>query len=186
MRLPSKIISMLLVAAAVSFPPVFADQNDPRLDTLFERIRQTDSSDVAHEAEREIWNIWLDAGDPKLNRLMHVGVEAMASDQLDLAIDLFTEIIEKSPLFAEGWNKRATAFYLKGELAASVEDIERTLALEPRHFGAVSGLGLIFLSRGDKIGALKAFRRVLKIHPHANGARAQVRMLEEALMEEGV
>ena len=186
MRLPSKIISILLIAAAVHSLPVIADQNDPRLNPLFERIRQTGSTEVARDAERKIWTIWLDAGDPKLNYLMQVGVEAMASDQLELAIDLFSEIIETSPLFAEGWNKRATAFYLNGELAASVGDIERTLALEPRHFGAVSGMGLIFLSSGDKIGALKAFRRVLEIHPHAEGAREQVRMLEEALKEEGV
>ena len=186
MRLLLKTVLALLIAAALQFPPVFADQNDPRLDALFERIKQTERFDVAQDAEREIWDIWLDAGDPGLNHLMYVGVAAMESDQLDLAIGLFTEIIEKSPLFAEGWNKRATAFYLKGDLAASVLDIERTLALEPRHFGAVSGLGLIFLSSGDKIGALKAFRRVLEIHPHAAGARAQVRMLEKALEEEGV
>lgn len=186
MRPPSKVIFMLLIAVAVQSQPACADQNDPRLNALFESMRQTENSEVAQNAERKIWDIWLDAGDPNLNHLMQVGVEAMASDQLDLAIELFTEIIEKSPLFAEGWNKRATAFYLKGELAASVEDIERTLALEPRHFGAVSGMGLIFLSSGDKIGALKAFQRVLEIHPHAEGARAQVRMLEELLKEEGV
>jgi tetratricopeptide (TPR) repeat protein len=185
-RSPSTFLFLLLIASAFQSHPAFADQNDPRLNALFERIRHTESSEVARDAERKIWEIWLDAGDPNLNHLMQVGVEAMASDQLDLAIDFFSQIIQKSPRFAEGWNKRATAFYLKGELAASVEDIERTLALEPRHFGAVSGMGLIFLSSGDKIGALNAFRRVLEIHPHAEGARAQVRMLEEVLKEEGV
>ncbi len=186
MRFRSKIVSIFLIVAAVHSPLAFADQNDPRLNALFDRIKQTHNSEVAADVERKIWNIWLDAGDPELNRMMQAGLEAMASDQLDLAIDLFTVIIEKSPLFAEVWNKRATAFYLNGELAASVEDIERTLALEPRHFGAVSGLGLIFLSSGDKIGALKAFERVLEIHPHAQGARAHVRMLEQALKDEGV
>lgn len=186
MRSRSKIVFILLIVAAVLPPPAPADQNDPRLDELFERIKQTHSSEVAQDIERRIWSIWLDAGDPELNRMMQHGVDAMVSDQLDLAIDLFTVIIEKSPTFAEGWNKRATAFYLNGELAASMGDIERTLALEPRHFGAVSGLGLVFLSSGDKIGALKAFERVLEINPHAQGARAQVRRLEEALKDEGV
>lgn len=186
MRFRSKIVSIFLFAAAIHSPLVLADQTDPRLNALFDRIKETQNSEVAADVEREIWNIWLDSGDPELNRIMQNGLEAMASDQIDLAIDLFTVIIEKSPLFAEGWNKRATAFYLNGELAASVEDIERTLALEPRHFGAVSGLGLIFLSSGDKIGALKAFERVLEIHPHARGARAHVRMLERALKDEGV
>lgn len=186
MRLWSTIVSILTLAAAVQSAPVFGDQNDPRLKALFERIRQAESSEIAADVERRIWDIWLDAGDPEVNQMMQAGLEAMASDRLDLAIDLFTVIIEKSPLFAEGWNKRATAFYLNGELAASVGDIERTLALEPRHFGAVSGLGLIFLSSGDKIGALKAFERVLEIHPHAEGARDHVRMLEKALKDEGV
>jgi tetratricopeptide (TPR) repeat protein len=186
MILRSKFIFVFLLVAAVLSPTLFADQNDPRLNALFERIKQTGNLEVAADLERRIWRIWLDAGDPELNRLMQAGVEAMVSDQLNLAIDLFTVIIEKSPSFAEGWNKRATAFYLDGELAASVGDIERTLALEPRHFGAVSGLGLIFLSSGDKVGALKAFERVLEINPHAEGARAQVRLLEEALKDEGV
>ncbi len=186
MNLHSKLFAAALIAVAAICPPVFADQKDPRLNVLFERIKETDSSDIARDAERKIWNIWLDAGDPELNRIMEEGLEAMASDRYDVAIDLFTTIIEKSPTFAEGWNKRATAFYLNGELAASVEDIERTLALEPRHFGAVSGMGLIFLSSGDKIGALNAFERVLEINPHAEGARAHVRMLEEALKDEGI
>lgn len=182
----SKFISTALIAFTAICPPALADQNDPRLNALFQRIKETESSEVARDAERKIWNIWLDAGDPGLNQIMEKGLEAMASDRYDVAIDLFTAIIEKSPSFAEGWNKRATAFYLNGELAASVEDIERTLALEPRHFGAVSGMGLIFLSSGDKIGALKAFERVLEINPHAEGARAHVRMLEEALKDEGI
>lgn len=186
MRLRSALVSIVLITAAVISLPVFADQNDPRLNALFERMKQTRSSEVAQDLERKIWNIWLDAGDPELNRIMEQGLEAMASEELDLAIDLFTVLIEKSPSFAEGWNKRATAFYLHGELAASVGDIERTLALEPRHFGAVSGMGLIFLSSGDKLGALKAFERVLEINPHAQGARAHVRILEEALKDEGI
>lgn len=186
MNLRSNIVLSLWIAGALLGPPCVADQDDPRLDALFDRIKQTGDSGIAAEIERSIWRIWLDAGDPELNRLMQAGIEAMAADRLGVAIDLFTAIIEKSPSFAEGWNKRATAFYLNGELTASVGDIERTLALEPRHFGAVSGLGLIFLRRGDRIGALKAFERVLEINPHAAGARAHVRLLEEALKGEGV
>jgi len=186
MRPQSNIISPLLLVALLFPSPGFADQNDPRLDPLFERIKRTDDLQDAAEIESSIWQIWVDAGNPELNRLMQAGIEAMASNQLDLAIELFTMVIQESPSFAEGWNKRATAFYLNGEIAASVGDIERTLALEPRHFGAVSGLGLIFLSRGDKVGALNAFERVLEINPNAAGARAHVRLLKEALKGQGV
>ncbi len=185
MRRLSQISLLLLAVAALQSPRTLADQNDPRLDALFDRIQQTKDSTVAARIERSIWEIWVDSGDPDLNRLMQAGIEAMASDQQEIAISLFTSVIEQSPSFAEGWNKRATAFYLNDELAASVADIERTLALEPRHFGAVSGLGLIFLRRGDKIGALGAFERVLEINPHAAGARTHVRLLKEALQGEG-
>ena len=89
------------------------------------------------------------------------------------------------PDYAEGWNKRATVHYLKGDYSASVIDIERTLALEPRHFGAISGMGLIFMARGDEAGALKAFKEVLKIHPHARGAQFHVEELRKKLMSQG-
>lgn len=175
----------LLMLAAMWAAPARADQNDPRLDELFDRIQRIDDLQAADHIERRIWNIWTDAGDEEINRLMDAGIQAMAGARIERAIELFTAVIEKSPRFAEGWNKRATAYYLNGELTASVRDIERTLALEPRHFGAVSGMGLIFLRRGDKIGALEAFRRVLEINPHARGAQEHVRILEEALKGEG-
>lgn len=182
----SRILFLLLTFLALYSPRAPADQNDPRLNALFERIQQTEDPQAAARIERNIWEIWVETGDPHLDRIMQAGMMAMASDRQDVAIALFTSVIERSPSFAEGWNKRATAFYLNGELAASVADIERTLALEPRHFGAVSGLGLIFLARGDKVGALGAFERVLQINPHAAGARAHVRLLKEALKGEGV
>lgn len=179
------VFALLLLAGAIGAEPGHADQNDPRLEALFERIQRVEDPQAAARIERSIWAIWVDAGDDEVNELMDAGMQAMASARIERAIELFSRVIEKSPRFAEGWNKRATALYLNGELAASVRDIERTLALEPRHFGAVSGMGLIFLRRGDKIGALKAFKRVLEINPHAPGAREHVRILEDALKGEG-
>lgn len=186
----------MLIRAAASLPVLFfglllpispsADQNDPGLDALFERIAVTDDPEEATVIQSKIWRIWVRAGQAEIDRLMEKGIEALATNELERAIDLFTEIVEKSPNFAEGWNKRATAYYLNGDFNASVRDIERTLALEPRHFGAVSGMGLIFLSQGDNVGALQAFTRVLEINPHAKGAREQVRRLSQALQRQGV
>lgn len=186
MSAQSKLTLALILTGALLAAPGSADQNDPRLDALFADIKRTADPQIAADIERRIWSIWVDAGDPELNRLMQAGTDAMAAGQIEFAIEVFTSVVEQSPSFAEGWNKRATAYYLNGELTASVVDIERTLALEPRHFGAVSGLGLIFLSRGDKLGALKAFERVLEIHPNAPGARAHIRLLKEALKGQGV
>ncbi len=113
------------------------------------------------------------------------GIVAMTNQRLEDAITIFSEITQSAPGFAEGWNKRATAYYLNENYLASVEDIRRTLALEPRHFGAISGMGLIFLSRGDEAGALHAFEAVLAIHPHAPGARERVEELRKRVRERG-
>lgn len=163
-----------------------ADQNDARLDELFERIKITQSPVEADRIEREIWRIWVISNDLETNKLMEQGIQAFMTNDLDNAIRIFSEIIVRSPKFAEGWNKRATAYYQNGDLAASVKDIESTLALEPRHFGAISGMGLIFLHKGDRVGALEAFERVLQINPHARGAREFTAILKDALKGQGV
>ncbi len=176
---------VLLITLSVS-GVVRADQNDARLDELFERIKTTQDPGEAESIEREIWRIWVISDDSQTNKLMEQGIRAFITNDLDDAIEIFSEIIHRSPGFAEGWNKRATAYYQNGDLAESVKDIESTLALEPRHFGALSGMGLIFLHRGDPVGALEAFERVLQINPHARGAREFIAILRETLKGQGV
>ncbi len=161
--------------------PGAGDQTDERLNGLFETLRRTADPAEANRAERQIWLIWIESGREEVDELMNAGSRAMSSGRLTEAIATFGRITELAPEFAEGWNKRATAFYLADELEASVFDIRRTLALEPRHFGAISGMGLILLERGDEEGALKAFQHVLEIHPHARGAQAHVEILLERL-----
>ena len=117
--------------------------------------------------------------------MMASGIESMGAGNFQDSIETFGRIVEQAPKFAEGWNKRATAYYLDGQLDASVRDIQRTLALEPRHFGAISGMGLIFLRKGDDHGALEAFEEVLRIHPHAQGARLRVEQLRQKLGRQG-
>ena len=114
--------------------------------------------------------IWHESGREDVDRLMEAGIEEMGSGRLRESIATFARIVGLAPEFAEGWNKRATAYYLAGELDASIRDVERTLALEPRHFGALSGLGLIYLARDDELGALRAFEATLKVHPRAPAA----------------
>ena len=175
----------LLGAAMLILPalPTLADQSDPRLDGLFELLAASNSGQVA--AEAEIWRIWIESGREDIDALMAEGLAAMNNQQFDDAIDLFGQITRRAPEFAEGWNKRATAYFLNDEQAASVRDIRATLALEPRHFGAISGLGLIFLHGGDEEGALAAFEAVLVIHPTAPGARMRVQELRKKLGDRG-
>jgi len=165
--------------------PAWADQTDARLDALFEVLETTSEMQAARAAEAEIWRIWIVSGREEIDALMVEGVAAMRNQRFEDAIALFGQITERAPEFAEGWNKRATAYYLNDDPVASVRDIQRTLALEPRHFGAISGMGLIFLSRGDEAGALAAFEAVLAIHPGAPGARQRVEELRKRLRERG-
>ena len=171
------------LALALLVPPAVAvaDQNDSRLAPLFEILRTATTPDRIGYAERFIWMIWHQSGRDDVDRLMETGIEEMGGGRLRESIATFARIIDLAPGFAEGWNKRATAYYLAGELDASIEDVERTLALEPRHFGALSGLGLIYLAKGDDFGALRAFEATLEVHPRAPAARYHVQRLRTKL-----
>jgi tetratricopeptide (TPR) repeat protein len=128
-----------------------------------------------------IWQIWIASPDPEISALMLRGIGAMSNDEEEQAVAVFTEMVERKPDFAEGWNKRATVYFMLGNFDASVADIERTLALEPRHFGALSGLGQIYLELDRKEAALKAFEAALAIDPHLPAVRAAVDSLKKAL-----
>jgi tetratricopeptide (TPR) repeat protein len=177
---PSLLAALLLLSLAVA-----ADQRDQRLGPLFEILKTTDDRAAARAAEAEIWNIWIDSGDGDVDGLMDEGVAAMGDGRFEDAIAIFGQIIERAPAFAEGWNKRATAYFLNEDYGSSVRDIQTTLALEPRHFGAISGMGLIFLSRGDDRGALAAFEAVVAIHPNSPGARQRIEELRTRTLERG-
>ncbi len=182
----SLFLSFFGAAILATLPsPAWADQTDARLDGLFEVLATTSDMEAARAAEAEIWRIWFESGSEEIDALMVEGVVAMSTQRLEDAIALFGQITERAPEFAEGWNKRATAYYLNDDHVASVRDIQRTLVLEPRHFGAISGMGLIFLGRGDEAGALAAFEAVLVIHPGAPGARQRVEELRKRLRERG-
>ena len=177
-----RILAGALLAVALSMPSTsVSDQTDPRLGELFAELAGERDPERILTAETAIWRIWLDGGEPSLNEGMARGILAMNTNRFDDAAERFTELIAAAPNFAEAWNKRATVYYLMERYEDSVRDIERTLALEPRHFGAISGMGLIFLQLGDEVGALDAFEKVLEIHPHARGARFHVERLRERL-----
>lgn len=148
------------------------------LDRLFGQLRKAENESVAKVVEKAIWSLWSQSTSPTANALLGQASKAMAASNFRMAIRLLDTAIELKPDFAEAWNKRATAFYLDGNFESSESDIERVLELEPRHFGALSGLGLIRRELGDEAGALKAFRRALSIHPHLPAAVRAVKELE--------
>jgi tetratricopeptide (TPR) repeat protein len=171
---------LVMVIAALALPyPAPAAQDDPRLDALFDRLRATANAAEAGVLEGVIWRIWLQSGDSAVDRLMSEGVAAMNAQAFDDALTKFDAIVAAAPQFAEGWNKRATLHYLMGDYAASVGDIRRTLELEPRHFGALSGLGLIYDALGEDAAALRTFEAALAINPHMPGIRLRTEELRK-------
>ncbi len=130
----------------------------------------------ASRAEAALWVMWTRSTDSEVNVLMQDGIVAMEARRFQDAERHFTRIIERAPGFAEGWNKRATVRYLAEDFAGSIADCEATLDRNPNHFGALSGLGLCHLARGEAREAAALFRRALAVHPHLAAARENLRL----------
>jgi len=160
-----------------------AHQADALLETLFERLHETPDPLEAIEVEQRIWEIWLVSGEVEIDRRMRRSLRAMNARRYDVARAALDEAIRAAPDYAEGWNKRATLFYLMGDFDSSVEDIDRVLALEPRHFGALSGLALIRERQGRPFEALEALEKVMRIHPHLPHLQQRIDRLTEQLGE---
>jgi tetratricopeptide (TPR) repeat protein len=175
-----------LLILPISPSPAFADQSDGRLTPLFDALQKAGSADEAHAIEAIIWAIWAQTGSRELDLLLAEGSLAMSNDDYETAMRDFNEVVKRAPNFAEGWNRRATLHFLMGNYMESLADIDRTLALEPRHFGALSGLGLINLAMQRDRAALDAFQRVLKIDPMNAAARVNVELVKRRLGDEAI
>src|SRR3546814_496340 len=162
-RLPlTATVVLLLVLAVLAAPrPAAADQNDSRLDELFIRLLEAPAPGEAQRIEGEIWRIWLESDDGAVRGLMRDGLAAMQRGDYPHALAKFDQMVLIAPDFAEGWNKRATVHYLLGNDGQSLDDIAKTLELEPRHFGAPAGRGLGYLRLEDaQIGSASCRDRV--------------------------
>jgi tetratricopeptide (TPR) repeat protein len=136
------------------------------LDRLFEALKVAPDDESAKYVENRIWAIWLASPSDTANLLMGRAKTAVDAKDLDLALKLLDAVIDIKPDFVEARNRRATVYYTKKEFGRALEDIHEVLAREPRHFGALAGLGIILQELGDDKHALEAFRRALVIHPH--------------------
>jgi len=147
---------------------------------LHERLRD-ESAFVRTFAEQGLWLLWTRSGDAAIDALMARATDAMQSGQYAEAVKLLDQVVKKKPEFAEGWNRRATVHYLAGELRKSIADCDEVLKRNPGHFGALSGLGQIYLQLDDEQKALEWFRRALEVNPNMLSVEMNVRMLEERL-----
>ena len=171
------LLSLTIVNSSVSV----SDQKDHRLSFLFSELKLADSNVKAQITEKKIWDIWTTHKDVKMNSLMVLGVQLMQNNKFSESINVFNSIIDKAPNFSEAWNKRATVRFLMGNLSGSIEDINKVLLLEPRHFGAISGLGVIFRTIGESEKALKAFKKIKEIYPLSKSAAFHIKELRDQI-----
>lgn len=155
-----------------------AVRNDPALDSLFVQLEQAPDPRAAELVEQQIWAHWADSGSPTVNILLERAAAAEDAGDAELANRFLDQASDLAPDYAEPWNRRANLAYGAEDYAGAIAAIQETLKREPRHFGALAGLGLIYEELGQPRAALEAFRAALAIHPHYEDAQQGVRRLE--------
>ena len=150
---------------------------------LFDRLRDRDPQ-VRQLSSLALWRIWSRSGDPAIDRLFASGVEQMSAAAFDDALATFSEIVRRKPTFAEGWNKRATLYFMLGQFQKSLLDCDEVLKRNPLHFGALSGAGQIHLQLGNLRSALEYFRRAVDANPNMDGPAQMIPLLEERLRDD--
>jgi len=188
---------LILVAGGLS-PALAADQSKPaeqtapadqaknRLDKLFADLKRERNEKAAERIAGQIWEEWFKSGSASIDLMMMWAQHAMEQQKYDVALDFLDEVITMQPKYAEGWNRRATLHFMMSNYSKSMSDIDHTLSLEPRHFGALSGMAQILKASGKKELALKAYQQVLDIYPMMRSAQNEVATLSEELAGEGI
>ena len=170
-----KILFTLIFIIITNFTNVYAEERENKLKNLFELLRDADTSGIANQVEMEIWSIW--TTHPYEENLM-------AENKLYEAYDVFSTVIELDPVWAEGWNKRATVLYLLGRYQESQNDIEEVLKLEKRHFGALAGQGLVQKELKNYSKAIQSYKEVQEIYPSMKAPKIMIPLLEKLAKNE--
>jgi len=186
MRRAVSVAFAVFLALATGVFDARADQKDPRLDALFTELQKATGTLQAQTITQQIWAIWTTSDNPEVNRLMEEGVDAMSSQDYKTALADFTKMIGIAPDFAEGWNKRATVLWLLNDYEGSMADVDKTLALEPRHFGALWGLGVMDAALEHDEEAVAAFEKALAVNPHMDGVSEQIEALKKRIKEKQI
>jgi tetratricopeptide (TPR) repeat protein len=151
---------------------------------LLEALYDADP-DVRLHAQGAVWQVWGRSGNPEMDALLKSGIHHMEEGRMGQAVEAFTRITERLPDFAEGWNKRATAYYLMGDYDQSLKDCDEVMKRNPQHFGALSGYGLIYIRRGELERALEYFERALEINPNMESVEQSIELIRYKLSKDG-
>jgi len=202
MRILFAFLTALLVSGATSVPARAADDQpaapaapeasaapmtkQARLDKLFSDLKRERNEKAAERIAGNIWTEWFQSGSASIDLMMLWSQKAIDNQKFDVALDFLDQVVTLQPTYAEGWNRRATVHFMMKNYGKSMSDIDHTLQLEPRHFGALSGLAQIMALTGHKQSALEAWQKVLAIYPMMRSAQDQVATLSEELAGEGI
>ena len=166
---------------------LLADDNKKEIDKLFVQLKSALNFENSKKIEDKIWNLWTTHPTKNnLTKLLADGSSAMMDNKLDAAYDKFTEVIELDPNWAEAWNKRATVLYLMGNLELSQNDIDMVLKLEKRHFGALSGQGLVQTAMKNYQKAIDSYIEAHKVYPAMETPLMMIERLKEIIKKESI
>jgi tetratricopeptide (TPR) repeat protein len=154
-------------------------QRGQDLDFLFGALKAAPDAEAAKAVEGRIWAVWMVSKSDTANLLMARVRTAVDAKNLDLAVELLDRIVALRPDYVEAWNRRATIHYMRKDFTRSIEDIRQVLAREPRHFGALAGLGMILQELGDDKRALEVYRKAVEINPHMQRLPDLIKSLTE-------
>ncbi|RVA32514.1 hypothetical protein EN933_32875 [Mesorhizobium sp. M7A.F.Ca.US.001.01.1.1] len=166
--------------------PPAATTKQARLDQLFSDLKRERNEKAAERIAGNIWSEWSQSGSASIDLMMQWSQKAVEGQKFDVALDFLDQVVTLQPTYAEGWNRRATVHFMMKNYGKSMSDIDHTLQLEPRHFGALSGLAQIMALTGHKQSALEAWQKVLAIYPMMRSAQDQVGTISEELAGEGI
>ena len=176
--------SIIFVFILFSFTSLKAQDRDLQLNQLFNELKINNIT-LTYEAEQKIWEIWsTHPNNQKLTERLAEGSELVRNKQLLKAINIFTEVINLDPEWAEAWNKRATVLYMMGDYKSSQKDIDKVLELEKRHFGALAGQGLVNIKLENYEKAIESYKKAQEIYPSMQSPDIMIKQIEELIKQD--
>ena len=177
----------ILVLGLLFFSNANSEERELELNKLFNQLKNNSDASMAFEVEMKIWNIWsTHPSQENLTQLLANGSNLMTQHKLNKAYETFSKVISLDPNWAEGWNKRATVLYMLGRHEESQEDINEVLKLEKRHFGALSGQGLVQIELKNYERAINSYKEVQKIYPSMQSPKIMIPQLKELIKSESI
>ena len=180
----NKILSIIILFLSTTV--LSANERDTQLDKLFTELKKNISSS-SPEIAQQIWTLWsTHPTDEKLTSILDEGSRLVQDQKLIRAIDIFTDVIEIDPTWAEAWNKRATVFYMVGEFQKSQDDIDKVLELENRHFGALAGQGMVNIKLKNYDKAKRSYQKAQEIYPAMKSSKVMIEQIEELIKRQSI